>query len=85
MFYQMASRQNCTVAITICFDDDYNVALLLGRRGLDFVVIVPDGGEVDSMDGSILVWLYIVVILLQRLLYLLQLLGSSSRRWYRWR
>ena len=59
------------MAVSIGFDDDDDLALLVGCGGLDCVVVVADGGEVDSVDGSVLVWLD-VWWLLMRLLYLMQ-------------
>ena len=41
------------MSVAIGFDYDNDLALLTGCRGLDNVVIVADGGEMDSMDGSI--------------------------------
>ena len=41
------------MAVAVGFDDEYDLALLAGCGGGDYVVVVEEGGEVDAVDGAI--------------------------------
>ena len=49
----MAGGGQGAVAVAVGFDDEDDLALLAGCGGGDYVVVVEEGGEVDSVDGSI--------------------------------
>mmetsp|Transcript_5972 Transcript_5972/g.11580 ORF Transcript_5972/g.11580 Transcript_5972/m.11580 type:complete len:200 (+) Transcript_5972:2204-2803(+) len=57
MLHQMTRRQYRSMTVSIGLDNDDDLTLLLRCRRLDLAVIMSDGGEVDAMDGSILIWL----------------------------
>lgn len=46
------------MTVPVGFDYDDYLTLLLGGRGLDYVVVVLDGGEVDSVYGSVYVGVF---------------------------